>query len=276
MSKRQHRKIRSFEAPADHEHAAAPYVLERWQPVQAAAGERTININQEIGERWDGSGITTKFVQAELKRFGAGPITVNIDSPGGDYFTGLAVRNVFAEHDGDITVNVIGLAASAASVIAMAADTLRIGKKAFIMIHKSWTIVIGNADDMTDAAELSNQLDATMAEAYADRTGMTEKEILTYMSAKRGMGTFFSGKEAVDLGFADELLESDAVAAKIPEQVSALQKMEIQLMKAGTPRAERRALLQKAKDGKLRAADDDAKPGAGDLEILRTLQSLKP
>ncbi|HCF5801664.1 TPA: Clp protease ClpP, partial [Pseudomonas aeruginosa] len=91
-------------------------------------------------------------------------VTVNINSPGGDVFEGLAIYNLLREHKGKVSVNIIGLAASAASFIAMAGDEIRIGRAAFLMIHNAWLIAMGNRNDLREIADWLEPFDMTLAD----------------------------------------------------------------------------------------------------------------
>ncbi len=144
---------------------------DRWLPVKAASSDdkNTINIYDQIGESFDGSGMTAKIVNSVLRKADGETITVNVNSPGGDFFEGVTIYNMLREYDGTVNVNVIGLAASAASIIAMAADELKIAKSGFLMIHNSWGLVIGNQHDMREAADTFSVFDESMANVYADR-----------------------------------------------------------------------------------------------------------
>ena len=107
--------------------------------------------------------MTARRIAGILRALGPGPITVNINSPGGDVFEGIAIYNLLREHDGEVTVNVIGLAASIASVIAMAGDNIRIAKSAYFMIHNAWTIAMGNRNDMQKVVDTLGSFDGTIA-----------------------------------------------------------------------------------------------------------------
>jgi len=226
---------------------------ERWSPVRAAReDDRSLNIFGEIGERWDGEGVTDRYVAAVLRRMGAGPVTINVNSPGGDFFTGAAIYNQLREHDGEVTVNVLGVAASAASVIAMGSDTLRVARAGFLMIHNSWGLVMGNRHDMADAAALFGQFDGAMAGVYAERSGMTRSKVESYMDKD----TFFNGEEAVKHGLADALLASDEVEDDDePAARAAYRRVDMELARKGIPRAERRALLAEVSGTPCAAAD---------------------
>src|SRR5690606_36870947 len=122
-------------APAGRPSAAvnsylSPRALDRWDAgVRAAVedqGDRTISVYDVIGyDWWTGEGVTAKRIAGALRSMGAGPVTVNINSPGGDLFEGLAIYNLLREHQVHITTKVVGLAASSPSVIAMAGDTIQ-------------------------------------------------------------------------------------------------------------------------------------------------------
>lgn len=207
-------KIEAFHHPEGLQWGISPVAEAFHTSVKAASeDERTLNITDEIGDRGDGRGVTVNFVRGALRRMGRGDITVNINSKGGDYFAGLAIFNMLREHEGTVNANVIGIAASAASVIAMASDTLRVAKAGFLMIHNSHAIAIGNRHDMQSVADLLEQFDAAMAGVYAERTGIDQKKIAQYMDAE----TFFAGEKAVELKFADELLASDYVESAEPD-----------------------------------------------------------
>src|SRR5690606_15957176 len=158
-----------------HSHIS-PRAMERWDPAIRAAAEeddeRTISMFDVIGQDfWTGEGVTTKRIAAALRNMGAGPVTVNVNSPGGDMFEGLAIYNLLREHKGEVTVKVLGLAASAASVIAMAGDTVQVARAGFLMIHNAWVCACGNRHDMRDIADTLEPFDRAMADIYAARTG---------------------------------------------------------------------------------------------------------
>lgn len=162
----------------------------------AAKATNEVEIIGEIGE----FGTSAKMVKNALKAIGkSSPALVTINSKGGDVFEGIAIYNLLREHGGKIDVNVLGLAASAASMVAMAGDTIHMGGAAQMMIHSSHGIAIGNQQDLRDLAELLDHMDAAIATVYAARSGKTESEILALMRKE----TWMNGEEAVAQGFAD-------------------------------------------------------------------------
>jgi ATP-dependent Clp protease protease subunit len=160
-----------------------------------------------IGEDpWTGGGVTVKRIDAALRSIGNKDVIVNINSPGGDVFEGIAIYNRLREHQGQITVKVLGLAASAASVIAMAGDKVQIGASSFLMIHNAWVLAIGNRHDMREVADFLEPFDRALADVYVARTGQRSRTCRA-MDAE----TWFNGSQAVELGYADALLAADEV-----------------------------------------------------------------
>ncbi|PXY27427.1 head maturation protease, ClpP-related [Prauserella muralis] len=132
-----------------------------------------------------------------------GDLHVRINSPGGDVFDGYAIYNLLAEIDGEVTVTVDGLAASAASFIAMAGDKVRMQLASQMMIHEASGFCYGNAQDMTEMADTLNVISDTIAGLYAERTGSDAEGWRTAMRAE----TWYSPQEAVDAGLADEIVQ---------------------------------------------------------------------
>jgi ATP-dependent Clp protease protease subunit len=246
-----------------------PSVFDEWG--KDAAGVRAVSVGDNvitmfdiIGEDfWSGGGVTAKKVAAQLRAIGDRPIEVQVNSPGGDMFEGIAIFNVLREHPQPITVKVMGMAASAASIIAMAGDTVEIGAASFIMIHNCWVLAIGNRQDMAETAEWLAPFDQAMVDLYAARTGQTAENVAKWMDAE----TFMSGSQAIERGFADALLAADAMKTDDEAQakdrsVNELRALELQLVSAGATRAEARDRINKIKGTP--GAAPEATPGAGD------------
>jgi ATP-dependent protease ClpP protease subunit len=257
-----------------------PRALDRWNTgVRAAADkdeERTISVYDVIGQDyWSGEGVTAKRVSAALRSMGKGPVTVNVNSPGGDMFEGLAIYNLLREHDGEVTVKVLGLAASAASIIAMAGDTVQIARAGFLMIHNAWVMVVGNRNDLIEVADTLKPFDAAMASIYAARTGQDVKAMGKLMDNESWIG----GEAAVEDGFADELLPSDQVQKGAGKaNASAVRRIEAALRASGMPKSEAVRLISEFKS----SAGDPAGGGEGDptghvhpgVEVLSALQGF--
>lgn len=240
---------------ADMRGNISPEALERWDAgVHAAADDddRSISVYDVIGyDYWTGEGVTAKRIAGALRSLGKGPVTVNINSPGGDMFEGLAIYNLLREHPGDVTVKVLGLAASAASIIAMAGDTIQIARAGFLMVHNCWVLAIGNRHDMRDMADTLEPFDRAMADIYAARTGGDLKAMGKLMDAESWIG----GSDAIEKGFADELLPSDQVekdSTKAKAHVA--RRMEAALRASGMPKSEAMKLISEFKSGARDAA----------------------
>lgn len=249
-------------------------VLDRWADDSAgvravAIGDNVITMFDIIGEDyWSGGGITAKKVASQLRAIGDRPVEVHLNSPGGDMFEGIAIYNVLREHSQEVTIKVMGMAASAASIIAMAGDRVEIGSASFIMIHNCWVMAVGNRHDMAETSEWLAPFDAAMVDVYATRTGQDAAQISKWMDSE----TFMSGSQALERGFADELLPSDQVkvdpdAKAADREVNDIRAMELTLLASGQSRTEARARINKIK-GKPDAAIEPATPGAGDTEWM--------
>lgn len=226
-------------------------VLDKWNPAfqSSATDESSISILDAIGEDfWTGEGVTAKRIGAALRSIGKNEVVVNINSPGGDFFEGVAIYNMLRAHPAKVTVRVVGLAASAASVIAMAGDEIQIGQAGFLMIHNAWTVSVGNRHDMNELAATMETFDSAMADVYSARTGIEKTEISTLMDKE----TWLSGAKAVDEGFADNFLPDDIVSEDKERDTKALKAQALleNALRAHNPnmsRSERRALLSEAK-----------------------------
>lgn len=265
MSLRKLPEAKAFTRPQSFQWDAPSEVLAKWTEVPRAAAdteENVISVLDVIGEDWwSGNGVTAKRVSAALRSIGQKEVKVRINSPGGDMFEGIAIYNLLRAHPAKVTVEVIGWAASAASIIAMAGDEIRMGLGSFMMVHNAWGVVVGNRHDMRDAAELFDSFDAALADIYEARTGAKRGEIEDLLDAE----TFMSASEAVAKGFAD-LVDKDLVApaestGQARADASARDRLDVLLAKQGVPRAERRRLLREA-SGTRDAADNGDTPGA--------------
>lgn len=241
-----------------------------------AKGDNVITMFDSIGEDyWTGGGVTAKKVQSQLRAIGDRDVEVHINSYGGDMFEGIAVYNVLREHPQNITVKVMGMAASAASIIAMAGDTIEIGAASFLMIHNCWVIAMGNRHDMAETAAWLEPFDGAMADVYAARSGGDRDQIVAWMNAE----TFMSGSTAVERGFANELLPADAVtiddqAQACDKTVNELRAMELALVASGMTRTQARARIKNLKGTPGAAPDQDVTPGADGQQLNQALSGL--
>lgn len=181
-----------------------------WYSIKAKANDTAeISIYDEIGF-W---GVSAASFAQDLKDCGNNlkQINLHIHSPGGDVFDGIAIYNLLKNHPANVTVYIDGLAASMASVIAMAGNEIIMPENAMMMIHKPWGIQGGDAEDMRKYADLLDRVENTLIPAYASKTGKTPEELAEMLSAE----TWLNGKECVEQGFADKLAEPLVAMASI-------------------------------------------------------------
>ncbi|MBB6262426.1 ATP-dependent protease ClpP protease subunit [Paenochrobactrum gallinarii] len=218
--------------------------------------DATISILDVIGEdSWSGGGVTSKRIAAALRSIGDDQVQVDINSPGGDFFEGVAIYNLLRAHPNKVTVRILGIAASAASVIAMAGDEIQIGKAGFLMVHNAWVLAVGNRHDLAEAAKTMQPFDDAMATVYADRAGVDKATAIGWMDNE----TWFSGAQAIETGLADSYLSADTVIddkarADSTRSIHAARRVDALLARTGMTRSERRALLAEVKGGKQDAA----------------------
>jgi ATP-dependent Clp protease protease subunit len=283
MSLRKLPEIKAFERLPDELTAIpAEQALARWKPGIHAATEAdsaaVISIYDVIGaDPWTGEGVTSKRIAGALRTIGPKDITVNINSPGGDFFEGTAIYSLLKEHPHKVTVKVMGLAASAASIIAMAGDEIQISEMGFMMVHNTWALAIGNRHDMREAADTLEPFDDAMASLYAGRSDVEKKIAAGWMDNE----TWFNGNQAIAAGLADGLLPSSEVQETNDagaKALAAVRRVDAALTRQGMPRSERKSLIGELKGGKPGAAAS-AMPGAGELsaaDVQQALETLRP
>jgi len=206
--------------------------MKKWFEIKSKTDKSEIWIYEEIGENWwDGSGITAKGFQKELSAIKSSQIDLHINSPGGLVFDGITIHNLLKQHPANVTTYIDGLAASIASVIALAGNRVVMAENALFMIHKASGAVFGNSDDMRDFAEKLDKVNVSIATTYMGKTGKKDDEIDEMMKNE----TWLTAKEALEAGFIDEISgEADMSACvkfvpvmqkakfqRIPENISA-------------------------------------------------------
>lgn len=163
---------------------------------------RTLRIEGQIAdETWFGDEVTPQLFKNDLLA-GTGDITLWINSPGGDVFAAAQIYNMLMDYQGDVHVIIDGLAASAASAIAMAGTTVSMSPVAMMMIHNPWTFAQGEAKDMAKVIEMLGEIKESIINAYELRTGLSRTKISHLMDSE----SWFNAKKAVELGFADKVL----------------------------------------------------------------------
>lgn len=154
-------------------------------------------------------GVSAKSFLNDLASAQGDSVRVEINSPGGDVFAGLAIYNGLRNSGKKVNVRVLGLAASAASLVAMAGDTIEMPENSFMMVHNPWGFAMGGASDMRDTADMLDKLGVSLASTYAKRTGKSAEEIAALLDAE----TWMSAAEAVDAGFATAVISEVPVKA---------------------------------------------------------------
>lgn len=155
-------------------------------------GERTLFLNGEISdETWFGDEVTPKLFQQELS-VASGDITVWINSPGGDVFAAAQIYNMLMEYKGNVTIKIDGLAASAASVIAMAGTEVLMSPVAMMMIHNPMTVAIGDSEEMKRAVAMLDEVKESIINAYEIKTGLRRSKISSLMDAESWIKRFNS------------------------------------------------------------------------------------
>lgn len=176
-------------------------------------------IYEVIGDDWMGGGMTAKRFHDELKSHGdAKEITVRINSPGGNVADGDAIYNALVRHPARVVVEIDGVAASAASYIAMAGDEIRIAENGIMMIHRAMSVTIGNTLDHAKAVDWLDKVDGTIAGIYSKRTGRRAETWLKMMSDE----TYFTAEEAVENKLATSITSNKrgTTALWTPEHVA--------------------------------------------------------
>lgn len=166
-------------------------------------GECVLRLESEIAsESWYGDEVTPQLFRDELNQYAGRDVTVWINSPGGDVVAASVIYTALKEHSGRVTVKIDGIAASAASVVAMAGDMVYMSPTAMLMIHDPATFAYGNAADLSQCIDVLNEFKESIINAYALKSGLSRSKIGQLMAEE----TWINAKKAVELGFADKVL----------------------------------------------------------------------
>lgn len=193
--------------------------MKNWFSIQAKADKSAdISIYDEIGA-W---GVTAKQFIGEIRALDVATLRLAINSPGGSVFDALAMYNALRQHPAQVEVTVMGVAASAASLVAMSGDRIVMPENTFMMIHNPLNFAFGNASDLREMADVLDKIGASLVATYAARTGQPEDMVRELLDAE----TWLNAEDAVALGFADEMQPALKVAAafdmdRLPENVRA-------------------------------------------------------
>lgn len=279
-------EARSFERPQNFQWDAPGDVMARWAETPRAEESKednVISVLDVIGvDMWTGGGVTAKRIGAALRQIGPKTdVRVQINSPGGDLFEGIAIYNLLRAHQAKVSVEVLGWAASAASIIAMAGDDIAMGRGSFMMVHNAWGLVMGNRHDMVKASTTFEAFDAAIADIYVARTGRKLADVQKLMDDE----TFMDPAQAVKQKFADsvsdELGAQASAASPIDSEESrrlmARRQTEGALAKAGIPRGQRALILNDLSTAPRDASRFHAERDAGDLTdgLQRLIATMK-
>lgn len=179
--------------------------------LEAAADRAELFVYDYIGRDFMGNGIAADDLVRDLSKVKAKAIDVRINSNGGNVFDGLAIFNALARHSAYVTTHIDGVAASIASIIALAGREVRMAKNAYFMIHNAHAVAAGGADDMRTMANRLDQVKDTLVGHYRDKTGKSDAELAAWMDAE----TWFNATDAKAAGFVDSITDDMAVAASL-------------------------------------------------------------
>jgi len=182
-----------------------------YAPANAAGDPATVQIFDQIGEDWyGGSGLSAKQFSDVLNEIGNGPLLVEINSPGGNVWDGLSIYNQLRGRKAPVTTRVVGIAASIASIIALAGDRVEMADAALMMIHDPSGMASGTSEDMRKMADALDQHAQVLVGVYAKKTGRTSDSIRAAMKSE----TWFTTSEALAFGLVDKPIKQLAMAAK--------------------------------------------------------------
>lgn len=264
-----------FSPPKNYSADLPSDVLDKWGDTPRAEfssdDDNVITIYDQIGVDFWGDGVSAKRIAGALRRINSDEVRVRINSPGGDVFEGISIFNLLRADNRKVIVEVVGIAASAASIIAMAGDEIVMGLGSFMMVHNVWGGVVGNQHDFRQATEMFEQFDEGLVDIYEAATGQSRSDIMALMDRD----TFMSGQLAVDNNFAhrvDESLNSEASEASEANTGSsnmfAKRIAEKALAAAGKSRPERQEILNKLSGGAERDAGASNEEGKRDAALL--------
>lgn len=289
MSLKKLPQIQNFAALEDLEPRPCELAEQRFNPALriealAAGSDATeLNIFGFIGVNpFTGEGVDSQAVANLLKT--AKNVVVNINSPGGSFFQGTAIFNLLAMHPFDVTVNVLSLAGSAASIVAMAGDRILMAPASFIMIHNASASADGDRHDMQSVVDTLTSIDYAIRDLYVARTGKQANKISAMMDDE----TWMNPRDAIANKFADGMVDravtEDSTVKNMVNPLAVTKEIEAALKAAGKTRSQRRELMAEFKNGpggidtrekkpdssfdvirdELRNLANDSKPGAAD------------
>lgn len=225
----------------------------RWKNETEPEAERTLELYGTIAEEsWWDDDITPQMFRDELFA-GSGPVTIWINSPGGDCVAASQIYSMLMDYKGDITVKIDGVAASAASVVAMAGTKVLMAPTALMMIHNPATLAIGDSAEMQKAIEMLSEVKESIINAYEIKTNMRRSRLSQLMDAE----TWMNANKAIEYGFADGVLEDEKKASQAAASF------------AFSRKAVTNSLLEKLMNRAAPAPKPDVKPGGRSIDDLK-------
>lgn len=206
----------------------ANLLLPSKQPLRNSVNPDTLWLYDAIGaDMW--GGVSAEDFARTLQVMSAPKLHLRINSPGGDITDARAMVTALREHPSHITAHIDGLAASAASYVALACNEVVISEGAFVMVHNAWTLAIGNRFDMQASSDMLAKIDHSIAADYQRKTGKDEATVRAWMDAE----TWFSAQEALEVGLVDRIASSNSKATqspaaqdRLPDRIRKLQALE--------------------------------------------------
>ena len=279
--------IQNFVEPEGFESTPSIEAIDQWAPdlrikaEASAAGATVIEIFDQIGkDPYTGEGIGAQDVADQLK--GAKDVIVNINSLGGSFFQGVTIFNLLKRHAYKVNVNVLGVAASAASIVAMSGDVINMGPAAFMMIHNGQGITMGDRHEHANSVERLTAIDAAIRDLYVARTGKHGNSISQMMDAE----TTMNAADCIKHGFADAMIAkgeifNDASVAAAAHPLHAKRMADAIFAQHGLTRARRRSMFAAIKAGPNDPGFVDAQAAMSALRLEMTglrdaLRALKP
>jgi ATP-dependent Clp protease protease subunit len=180
----------------------AGFEVQARSPLAKADEDRPALLIYDVIDPW--WGVSAEMIKREMLNITATDVDVFINSPGGDVFEATAIYSTLIAHSANIHIHIDGWAASAATRIAMAGDTIEMAESGFYMIHNAWTLGMGNANDLRKTADMLDKVDNTIVTDYTKNTGQDEQQIRDWMAAE----TWFTAAEAVEHGFVHNIIQS--------------------------------------------------------------------
>lgn len=225
------------------------------------ADERVLELYGTIAEEsWFDDDVTPQMFRDELFA-GSGPVTVWINSPGGDCVAASQIYSMLMDYKDDVTVKIDGIAASAASVIAMAGTTVLMAPTALMMIHNPMTVAFGDHEDMQKAIEMLGEVKESIINAYEIKTSLSRAKLSHLMDAE----TWMNANKAIELGFADDLLTDEKKSADAPAYAFSGRAVQTALMNK---------LTAKVKSTSAPAQQPETTHGRSVNELMERLQLL--